>query len=259
MSRSFDIIMAGTISGIVAISTSFLGVGGTVIGAVLGAILYQILSIFIKEPLENATIRKVENEIVFIIPLVLIAIFIAVFIVAYLHTYLMHFPDFYEFFKQLEEITNDSLLRILGIGLMIMGIYPLLRPEAIKREYGAVILVLGVILLVRGLLDVDPNFLYLYVNTLGVLDLVLIILIFLTLVFIIIKIFLESVTLYRGRDKNIITDSSNKKYVKITDRDILKSEDKNSFNKNKTSNTGNRTIKSDKTTTMSKNEDYFKR
>ncbi|WP_156314621.1 hypothetical protein [Methanobrevibacter arboriphilus] len=32
MSKSFDIIMAGLISGIVALTTSFLGLAGTVIG-----------------------------------------------------------------------------------------------------------------------------------------------------------------------------------------------------------------------------------
>ena len=95
MAKSFDIIMAGLISGLVALTTSYLGIAGTIIGAVTGAILYQIFSIFIKEPLENTTIRKVENEIVYIIPLILIAILLMIFIIAVIiYYYQFYWPDF---------------------------------------------------------------------------------------------------------------------------------------------------------------------
>nr|WP_302578876.1 CvpA family protein [Methanobrevibacter arboriphilus] len=203
MSKSFDIIMAGLISGIVALTTSFLGLAGTVIGAVLGAILYQVLSIFIKEPLENSTIRKVENGLVFIIPLVLIAIFLVIFIIALLHSYLIYYPDFLNFFIQLEQLTNNNLVRFMGIGLILMGIYPLIQPKVIKREYGFIILILGIVLLIRGLLDLDSELFYLYTNLLNFFDVFLVIVIFLILIFVIIKIFLESVLLYMRRNSSL--------------------------------------------------------
>ncbi|HIH62141.1 MAG TPA: hypothetical protein HA298_05640, partial [Methanobacteriales archaeon] len=53
MSKAFDIIMAGLISGIVAFTTQKLGVGGTALGAVLGSMLYQLLSHYLREPLGN--------------------------------------------------------------------------------------------------------------------------------------------------------------------------------------------------------------
>lgn len=195
--------MAGLISGIVALTTSFLGLAGTVIGAVLGAILYQVLSIFIKEPLENSTIRKVENGLVFIIPLVLIAIFLVIFIIALLHSYLIYYPDFLNFFIQLEQLTNNNLVRFMGIGLILMGVYPLIQPKVIKREYGFIILILGIVLLIRGLLDINPELFYLYTNLLNFFDVFLVIVIFLILIFVIIKIFLESVLLYMRRNSNL--------------------------------------------------------
>lgn len=237
MSKSFDIIMAGLISGIVALTTSFLGVAGTVIGAVLGAILYQIISIFVKEPLENSTVKKVEREIVYIIPLVLIALFLAIFIVALLHSYSFYYPDFLEFFKQLEEITNNNLVRFMGIGLIFMGIYPLLQPKSIKKQYGLIILILGVILLIRGLLDLDFNIIDLYTEMFGFFDVILITIIFLILVFIILKILIESVYLYRDRNKYaIIDDYSNPKTTRTQDsieKDYrFKSEIKKEYYKN---------------------------
>lgn len=316
MSKSFDIIMAGLISGIVALTTSFLGLAGTVIGAVLGAILYQVLSIFVKEPLESTTIRKVENGLVFTIPLILIAIFLAVFIIALLHSYLIYYPDFLDFFIQLETLTNNNLVRFMGIGLILMGIYPLLQPRVIKKEYGIILFILGIILLGRGLLDLNPEFFYMYTDIFELFDVVLVICIFLVLIFIIIKIFLESISLYMKRNNGLNILNSNKignrndsaniynnenidyksiKY-KYTNYDNMDYDDYNneedsntendsSKNKNlnndfnefgdskdfkssknkehefKTSNNNltGKTIKSSKTSTMSKNRKYFKR
>lgn len=239
MSKSFDIVMAGLISGIVALTTTFLGVAGTVIGAVLGAILYQIISIFVKEPLENATVKKVEREIVYIIPLVLIAVFLAIFIVALLHSYSFYYPDFLEFFKQLEEITNNSLVRFMGIGLIVMGIYPLLQQKTVKKEYGLIILILGTLLLVRGLLDMSPDLFYFYTETFGFFDVVLNIIILLILVFIIIKILVESISLYMGRNKNISVDeyknaeiTKNQDYVRNDSRFKSRINNKKEYNRN---------------------------
>ena len=270
MSKSFDIIMAGLIAGLVALTSGFLGVAGTVIGAVFGAILYQVLSIFVKEPLENTTVKKVEREIVYIIPLGLIAVFLVIFLVALLYSYSIYYPDFLELFRQLEETTNDNLLRFMGIGLIAMGIYPLLQPNTIKRKYGVTILALGFVLLVRGLLDMNPDLLHIYADMFGYFDVILTVIILLILVFVIIKILLGSVSLYRHRNKDLGIDLVNKKITKnkvfdgfdnfdefsISDPSDNVNEDKNFADKKPVR---NKTIKSNKTSTMSKNRRFFKR
>lgn len=48
MSKMLDVVMAGVISGIVALTTSKMGVSGTIIGVVLGAMLYQFMSHYVK-------------------------------------------------------------------------------------------------------------------------------------------------------------------------------------------------------------------
>lgn len=267
MSKSFDIIMAGLIAGLVALTSGFLGLAGTVIGAVFGAILYQVLSIFVKEPLENTTVKKVEREIVYIIPLGLIAVFLVIFLVALLHSYSIYYPDFLELFRQLEETTNDNLLRFMGIGLIAMGIYPLLQPNTIKRKYGVTILVLGFVLLVRGLLDMNPDLLHMYAEMFGFFDVIVTVIILLILVFVIVKILLGSVSLYRHRNEDLGTDPVNDKITKnkvSDDFDEFSTSDL-SDNINKDKNfvdkrpSRNKTIKSNKTSTMSKNRKFFKR
>jgi len=75
MSKSLDIIMAGIISGIVAFTTSQLGIAGTIIGAVIGSMLYQFMSHVFKDPIENVNTLKtqrVESSIFYVFPLVII-------------------------------------------------------------------------------------------------------------------------------------------------------------------------------------------
>lgn len=312
MSKSLDIIMAGLISGIVALTTTFLGVAGSIIGAVLGAILYQIISIFVKEPLENADVKKVEREIVYIIPIILIAVFLAIFIVALLHSYSLYYPEFLEFFRQLEEITNNNLVRFMGIGLILMGIYPLFQSKTVKKEYGFTILILGVLLLLRGLLDMNPELFYFYTHVFGFFDVVANIIILLILLFIIIKILSESISLYMHKNKDIAVDEysnpeitknqnsikndsrfkskitnkkednenfdSNNNYTNYNNSENYSNYEKNYDNYNDASKENiidksidnenltnekntfrSKTIKSNKTSTMSKNRKFFKR
>ncbi|WP_067260044.1 hypothetical protein [Methanobrevibacter cuticularis] len=196
MAKSFEIIMAGLISGIVALTTTFLGVGGTVIGAVLGAIVYQILSIVVKEPLENTTVRKVENEVVYILPLVLIAIILTIFIMSYF------FIEFLTYYELLKSVTENNLLTIMGIGLIVMGIYPILQSKNIKKIYGTIVLILGTFLLIRGLMPYNSLLMEAYIQLTGQYDMISIF-ILLALSAIIIVIFSDSVTLYRGRKRNM--------------------------------------------------------
>lgn len=257
MAKSFDIIMAGVISGIVALTTTYLGVGGTVIGAVLGSIIYQILSIFLKEPLEKKNIRRFENEVVYIIPLVLIAILLAIFILSYF------FDDFTLFYLQLRDITDNNLLTLMGLGLMIMGVYPLFQSNNIKKSYGGFILVLGFILLFRGLLPGNPMIFEFYDHLDGPYD-SLSTCVLIGLVIIIFKIFFEALNYYNKnkiQKTENITSHENRKNV-INNNNYEK--EKNGENKEDKGNyicqtQLNNTIEDDKTNTLFEHQNFFKK
>lgn len=147
MSKTLDVVTAGIIAGIVAYATAVLGIGGTVIGSVLGAILYQVMSHLFKEPLEKIETQNFEARIVYVLPLILIVAVEVLYIFAIL--YLKPGSIFY----QLEDATNHNLFRSIGVGLIIMGLYPLIQQEYIKKTYGSIIFVVGVIVLLGGLAD----------------------------------------------------------------------------------------------------------
>jgi len=147
MSKTSDIIMAGIIAGIVAYATSVLGVSGTVIGSVSAAILYQIMSHLFKAPLKGIKTQNVEARIVYAFPLVLIVAIEISFIFAMLYLK----PG--NFFYLLENATDYNLFRSIGLGLIIMGIYPVIQPENIKKLYGYIIIVVGIIVLLGGFAD----------------------------------------------------------------------------------------------------------
>jgi len=223
--------MAGMISGIVALTTSFLGIGGTVIGAVLGAIIYQIISILVKEPLESSTIRQIENDIVYTIPLIIIAIILTIFLMAYINA------EFLMYYSLLKDVTENNLLRIMGIGLIIMGIYPLIQSKSIDKKYGAIVLFLGVVLLFRGFIDIDSSvqtFYTLFFREFDYPSLAILI----GLLFVIVKIIIESVKLYGERDKSSI-DREVESIKRL--RELY----------------GSGEIKSSETTTISKDKDVF--
>ncbi|MGL6298290.1 MAG: hypothetical protein ACRC1M_03895, partial [Methanobacteriaceae archaeon] len=69
MSKKFDVIMAGVIASIVVATTYTFGIAGTAIGSVIGSMIFQFLSQYVKAPLEDAKVKHVEREIVFIFPL----------------------------------------------------------------------------------------------------------------------------------------------------------------------------------------------
>ena len=76
MVKHFNVWMAGLISGIVALFTSYLGISGTIIGSVLSSFLYQLLSSYSAEKYDEGAIKSpnLANEIVYIFPLVVIMI-----------------------------------------------------------------------------------------------------------------------------------------------------------------------------------------
>jgi hypothetical protein len=228
LAKYFEIIMAGIISGTVALTTSILGIGGTVIGAVLGAIFYQIISIFVKEPLKNTNIRRVENEVVYILPLILIAILLIIFIMAYFNT------EFFDYYNQLKVFTDNNLLRLMGIGLIAMGIYPLIQTKNIDKKYAGIVLFLGILLFFRGLIDIDDQLLNLYIIFIGKLDFIVPLAILLPLLFVIFKIFLESVKLYREREKSsILIETNSNKFEELHHSEKIRSSKTSTMSKNK--------------------------
>ena len=156
MSKSLDILMAGLTAGIVAYTTYQLGLGGTILGAVLGSMLYQIIDHFIKEPVENVKTQKVEREIFYVFPLVIMLVIEVIYLLSDIYSS----PD--RIFFALESFTGNNLFKFMGIGLIIMGLYPILQPKNINKIYGYILLVIGAIKLLMGFADVKSPVTMLY-------------------------------------------------------------------------------------------------
>lgn len=151
--------MAGIISGIVAFTTSQLGIAGTIIGAVIGSMLYQFMSHVFKDPIENVNTLKtqrVESSIFYVFPLMII---LGIEII-YLLSSVYHMPG--ELFQSLETATGWNLFRTIGVGLIVMGVYPLLEPERIPPIYGVAVLGVGVVKLMAGFVDYTSPIVALY-------------------------------------------------------------------------------------------------
>ncbi len=151
MVKHFNVWMAGLISGIVALFTSYLGVSGTIIGSVLSSFLYQLLSAYYEEKVDETPLRKpkLANEIVYIFPLVVIGIIELIFLLSALHY------RFDMLFDILESAVANNLFRLMGIGLILLGAYPFFNSNDIDKRNGLVLFVVGVLLLLRGLMDIS--------------------------------------------------------------------------------------------------------
>ena len=196
MSKMLDVIMAGVISGIVAITTSKMGVGGTVIGATLGAMLYQVMSHFIKEPLEGVNTKRIETKIVYVFPLIVIVVVELI----YLFSSVYWKPE--QIFHYLESATDGTLFRTIGLGLLIMGIYPIIQSENIKRSYGYIILSVGIIKLLNGFVDMHSPFVKLYANLFADFGLVISLAVIAALSYVILSIVQESIVISHEKDSN---------------------------------------------------------
>lgn len=183
--------MAGIIAGIVAYTTSQLGIGGTILGAVLGSMLYQIISHFFEKPMEGLKtqkVHKIEREIFFVFPLIIILVIELI----YLLSAVFNQPD--QIFYTLEYATGGNLFRFMGIGLIIMGIYPILQPESIKRSYGYILVGVGVIKLLWGFIDVNSPLVSIYAPLFYQLNELISVIVIIAILFVIVAITRESVT-----------------------------------------------------------------
>ena len=171
MVKHFNVIMAGLISGIVALFTSWLGISGTVIGSVLSSFLYQFFSSYSAEKYEerleegrsfsqaisNQSYQpNIGSEIVYVFPIVVIAIIEVICVLSALHY------RFDMLFDLLEAAVSNNLFRLMGLGLIALGVYPLIRDTNIEKINGKILLVLGIFLLLRGLIDISDITLKLY-------------------------------------------------------------------------------------------------
>ncbi|MGF7119362.1 hypothetical protein [Methanobacterium oryzae] len=195
MSKMLDVVMAGVISGIVAYTTSKIGIAGTVIGAVLGAMLYQIMSHYIKEPLENVETKKIETRIVYTLPLIIIVAIELIYILSSLYWK----PQ--EIFYLLENATDWALFRAIGLGLIIMGIYPLLQPDNIKKSYGYIILSVGIIKLLNGFVDANSAFVTMYADIFNEFGIIISLLVIGALSYVTLAIIQESIEINRGKEE----------------------------------------------------------
>lgn len=67
-----------------------------------------------------------------------------------------------ELFQSLETATGWNLFRTIGVGLIVMGVYPLLEPERIPPIYGVAVLGVGVVKLMAGFVDYNSPIVALY-------------------------------------------------------------------------------------------------
>jgi hypothetical protein len=196
MAKTLDILMAGLIAGIAAYTTSQLGIGGTVLGAVLGSMLYQLISHFIKEPVENVKTQKVEREIFYVFPLVIMLIIELIYLLSSLY----NSPE--QIFFALESATGGNLFKFMGIGLIIMGLFPIIQPKRINKVYGYILLVIGVIKLLIGFVDVNSPVVMLYAPLYYQLNELVSVVIIAALAYVIFAIGKESIQLYYKKDED---------------------------------------------------------
>lgn len=192
MSKMLDVMMAGVIAGLVTYTTSKMGLSGTVLGAVIGAMLFQLMSHYIKDPLGNVKTKKIETRVVYAIPLMIILVIEIVYIFAAVYVK----PG--QIFYFLENATDWNLFRAIGIGLICMGIYPILISENIKRSYGYIILTVGIILLFKGLVDANSSFVDLYAPLFAQFGFMISLGIVAALLYVILSIIQESVIINRN-------------------------------------------------------------
>ncbi|HHY00392.1 MAG TPA: hypothetical protein GX531_03335 [Methanothermobacter sp.] len=199
MSKSLDIVMAGIISGIVAYTTSQLGIAGTVIGAIIGSMLYQLMTHFFQKPIDNVDIlrtRKVESSVFYVFPLIIIlGIEILYLFSSFYHT-------FDVIFQSLETATGWNLFRTIGVGLLVMGVYPILEPDRISAKYGPMVLAVGLVKLMIGFVDFQCSFVNFYLPLFQQFNEIISIMLIAVLMYVIVSIIQDSMSFKRSKDQN---------------------------------------------------------
>ena len=247
MVKHFNIIMAGVISGIVALFTSWLGVSGTVIGSVLSSFLYQLLSTYYDEKTKDIDFSKVNNrryrkdnsinqnnvnssimkhKIAFIFPVVVIFLVECLFCLSDMNYTVS------QVFYLLEAVTDQNLFRVMGIALVVVSIYPLLKPKIIEQKNCIMLLVAGILLFLRGITDIHPILIDIYNLVLYRFDLILGIIICIILLYVIISVLVKTPKIPNIKETFNIPTGGAKKIDTNFDSPIESFEDKFDINQN---------------------------
>ncbi|OWT32724.1 hypothetical protein BGI41_06160 [Methanobrevibacter sp. 87.7] len=150
------IIWAGIVSGLVAILTAKFGLSGTVVGSVFSSVLYNFITGYIDEKHKETgglnidiTKPRLDLELFYIFPLVVILLIEICYIFAF-------FSSGSSFvFMKLEDVTSNNLFRVIGFGLIILGIYPMFDSKTLKKVNGFLLVICGFLLLGWGLADLS--------------------------------------------------------------------------------------------------------
>ncbi|MBR2557213.1 MAG: hypothetical protein IKE95_02405 [Methanobrevibacter sp.] len=201
------IILVGIISAFVALTTSVLGVAGTVIGSVISSVLYNMLSEALEEPVSHAASKRhFEWDLAYIFPLVVIAIIQFVLILAFLAQWGILPSAFLNIYLLLQNVANNNLYRVLGISLLVMSVYPfILKPEFVNKWHGLIIALVGLIFLARGFVDLGNRITDVYDDVFIYFDFPIALLAFFLLVFVILRVIYYANT----SDRDFDSDSKN--------------------------------------------------
>ncbi len=204
--------MAGVISGIVAYTTSQIGVTGTIIGAVLGSMLFQLISHIFHEPLEGFKTQKVERNIFYVFPLILILVIEIIYL---FYIFSLQPGDFYYL---LQTATGWNLFRTIGIALLVMGLFPLFE-SSISRKYGVIVLAVAVVKLLGGFVDFNSAIVDLYSPLFYQFNEIFSIMVIVALAYVVISITRDSVTIIREKDDKDNLGEGHKTNLKETSDD----------------------------------------
>ena len=95
-------------------------------------------------------------------------------------------------------MAGGNLFRSIGFGLIIMGIYPLIQPKEIKKEYGYIIIAVGLIKLWNGFSDLNTPITDLYSLLYSELGILISLMVILALSYVILAIAKESIDIVHG-------------------------------------------------------------
>ena len=181
------IILVACISAFVALTTAVLGVAGTIIGSVLSSVLYNVLSEALEKPVSKAKFStSFEWDIAYVFPLIVILFIQLMLILAFLSEWGLLPKIFLSIYLSIQGVAANNLYRILGLGLVVMSVYPfVLRRDIVKRTDGLIILCIGLIFLLRGFSDIGSAVSSVYDFLYDFIDFPLAIIAFLLLIYVI--------------------------------------------------------------------------
>ena len=188
------IILVGFISAFVALLTSIMGVAGTIIGSVISSVLYNMLTEALEKPVNQASFStSFEWDIAYIFPIAVIALIQLLLIFALLAEIGIFPNTFLNVYLSLQQLADNNLYRILGFALLVISAYPLvLKPDFVKKQHGAILVLVALIFLARGFVDLGNSLTDIYDDVFIMFDLPIAIIAFILLVFVILRILMSA-------------------------------------------------------------------